>query len=32
VGLTMRRTARIEATPANALDVLEHPFAYATAA
>ncbi len=26
------RTARIEATPANALDVFEHPFAYATAA
>jgi hypothetical protein len=26
------RTARIEATPANALDVFEHPFAYARAA
>jgi hypothetical protein len=26
------RTARIEATPTNALDVFEHPFAYATAA
>jgi len=25
------RTARIEATPANALDVFEHPFAYARA-
>jgi hypothetical protein len=26
------RTARIDATPANALDVFEHPFAYARAA
>ena len=26
------RTGRIEATPANALDVFEHPFAYAQAA
>ena len=26
------RTARIDATPANALDVFEHPFAYAAAA
>jgi hypothetical protein len=26
------RTARIDATPANALDVFRHPFAYATVA
>jgi hypothetical protein len=26
------RTGRIEATPANALDIFEHPFAYAQAA
>jgi hypothetical protein len=26
------RTARVDATPANALDVFEHPFAYARAA
>jgi hypothetical protein len=26
------RTARIHATPANALDVFEHPFAYGAAA
>jgi hypothetical protein len=26
------RTARIDATPANALDVFEHPFAYVRAA